>query len=107
VTWRSLRAWLMRSTEEAERKVLQHVHGDSLKPGVLDGKVAATEAMIFPFSPPMMVPCPYSKIKQSMGLPSGVDKGSGGGRGVEATGASAAVHRQHQGDVTASASGEG
>ena len=66
MTWAALRRWLMRSTEAAEQTVLHHVHGPSLRESGVQ-PTHTHEAMIFPFSPPMIVPCPYSTIKQSLG----------------------------------------
>ena len=70
VTWRELRA---RLTEQGLR---EQVHGDEYAPqprgGSGDrGKVSVAARvpvmpMIFPFSPPMALPCPYSTIKRGV-----------------------------------------
>ena len=59
LTWRSLMEQVKQRAEIAEQSLLTKVHG----PGA-DRQV---DSMIFPFSPPLRMPCPYTALKLSLG----------------------------------------
>lgn len=59
LTWQSLLEQLKRGAESAEERLLAQVHGSKA-----DGQV---DSMIFPFSPPLRMPCPYTALKISLG----------------------------------------
>eukprot|EP00892_Ulva_mutabilis_P004708 jgi/Ulvmu1/2609/UM014_0060.1 len=58
-TWQSVLEQLKHGAESAEERLLAQVHGSKA-----DGQV---DSMIFPFSPPLRMPCPYTALKLSLG----------------------------------------
>lgn len=68
LTWSSLVEQLKQRAESAERNLLTRVHGSSADEQV--------DSMIFPFSPPLRMPCPYTALKVSLGTATGQRIGS-------------------------------
>jgi hypothetical protein len=62
-TWQSYTNLLQRSCEDVEMQMLQNVHGSY--PEQLAGSFVEGP-MLFPFSPPLMLPCPYHELKQGI-----------------------------------------
>lgn len=58
LTWETLLEQVKQRAESAERRLLAHVHGSPA-----DGEV---DSMIFPFSPPLRMACPYTALKVSL-----------------------------------------
>lgn len=58
LTWGALLQQAKQRAESAERRLLEHVHGSPA-----DSEV---DSMIFPFSPPLRMPCPYTALKVSL-----------------------------------------
>lgn len=74
LTWPRLLELLQRGTEAAEQRVLRTVHGPE-PPVLVEGP------MLFPFSPPLVMPCPYHQMKQALRSPArGGDAGAGAAR---------------------------
>ena len=80
LTWPRLLELLQQGTEAAERSVLRTVHGPE-PPILVEGP------MLFPFSPPLIMPCPYHQMKRALGASargSGAEGRAGGAASVGA-----------------------
>jgi hypothetical protein len=65
-SWSWLQSRLHGTTEAAEKQVSEHVHGGNVCDAA-NAPAALKEQMLFPFSPPLMLPCPYHSLKYGAG----------------------------------------
>lgn len=62
LTWQSVMNVLQRSSEDVEQQILHTVHGPRTPQRAPARYVEGP--MLFPFSPPLFIPCPYHEVKR-------------------------------------------